>query len=123
MTIQEVLSYIAEIKPHTIGDDILVRWLSKLDGLIYDDMLRWHEDAPEKREAYDAAADMDTELYLQHPYDDVYPLYLIAQIDYANGEYGRFNNSMIMFNSAYSEAANAYNREHMPIQPKKVQVY
>ena len=119
MTIQDVLSYIADIKPHTISDDVLVRWLSDLEGRIYEEIVRWHDGGADiPHGPYDASTDMQTTLIAEAPYDNVYPLYLMAQIDFANGEYGRFNNSMAMYNSAFSDFANAYNRHHIPTQPK-----
>ena len=37
-----------------------------------------------------------------------------AQVDYYNGEYEKYNNSMDMFNTAYNGYKNYYNRTHMP---------
>jgi hypothetical protein len=54
-------------------------------------------------------------LIVEHPYDDIYIKWLEAQIDYANGEYGKYNNSIAMFNTAYEAYAKYYNRTHMPI--------
>lgn len=64
---------------------------------------------------YDEETPLDTELLAHHPYDEMYPMWLEAQIDYANNEYGRYNNSISMFNSIYSAFERWYNRNHMPI--------
>ena len=48
--------------------------------------------------------------------EDIYIRWLEAQIDYANGEYGKYNNSITMYNTAYSAYEKYYNREHKPIQ-------
>lgn len=63
---------------------------------------------------YDANTNTATELLVPAPYDDIYVRWLEAQVDYANGEYGKYNNSITMYNSAYAEYANYYNRKHMP---------
>ena len=48
------------------------------------------------------------------PYDDIYVKWLEAQIDYANGEYGKYNNTKTMYGNAYDSFARAYHREHKP---------
>ena len=35
-------------------------------------------------------------------------------MDYHNGEYGKYNNAMDMFQAAYRGFENYYNRTHMP---------
>ena len=47
-------------------------------------------------------ADMDRELLVDPPYDDLYPLYLQARIDAENGEYNKYADSMTIYNSAYT---------------------
>ena len=44
--------------------------------------------------------------------------WLEAQIDYTNGEYEKYNNSIEMFNTAWTEYQNYYNRNHMPLGKK-----
>lgn len=56
------------------------------------------------------------EMLVPAPYDDIYIKWLEAQIDYANGEYAKYNNSISMYNAAYDAYAKWYNRTHMPIQ-------
>ena len=65
-------------------------------------------------EAYDDTTDLDTELLAPAPYDDVYIRWLETRIDYANGEYGKYNNSMVAYNDFYDSFKNHYNRNHMP---------
>ena len=48
------------------------------------------------------------------PWDRMYISYLESQMDYANAEYGRYNNSAAMFQAEYDGFANWYNRTHMP---------
>lgn len=118
MTIQDVLSYMANMKPSSVGDDVLVRWISELEGKIYHEVVSWHENGKDVPHGpYNASSDMQTTLLVPSPFDSVYSLYLSAQIDFVNGEYGRFNNSMLMFNTAFSDFANWYNRNNLPIQP------
>ena len=63
---------------------------------------------------YDTSS-LETELIVPSPYDDIYIKWLEAQIDYHNGEIGKYSNSMTMYNSAYSAFDRHYNRNNMPI--------
>jgi hypothetical protein len=57
-------------------------------------------------------------LLITAPHDEVYIRYLEMQMDYANGEYARYENSREMCNAAYSAFARFYNRTHMPLGTK-----
>ena len=48
------------------------------------------------------------------PWDMMYISYLESQMDYANAEYGRYNNTAAMFQAEYDGFANWYNRTHTP---------
>jgi hypothetical protein len=92
-----------------------VRWLSQLDGKIKNDIIDTHEGGEDiVFNGYGADTPTDTKLLVPFPYDDMYRHWLEAQIDYVNGEYTRYNNSMTMFNAAYSEYEHYYNRTHKP---------
>lgn len=117
MKVTEALSQIKHLKPNQYDDRMLVKWLSDLDGQIYNEIVKWHDGAPENPPAeYDPVADLNTELLAQGPYADVYVKYMAAQIDYYNAEFDRYNNSMIMFNMALSAYADWYNRNNVPEQ-------
>lgn len=64
-------------------------------------------------------ADLTKKLIASAPYDDIYIKWLEAKIDYANGEYQKYNNSALAFNEAYQRFARAYHREHRPINTAK----
>lgn len=116
MTILEAITMLQTVKPHQYDDNIVVNWISTLEGLIYNEVISWHTGTGEEvpHGPYNAETDMDTVLMVPEPYSDVYIKYLAAQIDYYNGEYTRYNNSMIMYNMALSAFADWYNRTHKP---------
>jgi hypothetical protein len=116
MTIIEAINKVDAIKINTYTHDEKVGWLSTLDGIIYNEIIRTHEGADSvKFNGYDADTPLGTELLAPAPYDEVYIRYLQAQIDEANGELGKYQNSMALFNTAYSNLERYYNRTHMPI--------
>lgn len=115
MTIIEVITDIDELKPNGYSQAFKVQWLSELDGKVKGEIIDTHEDGEDVSfSGYNDETPTETELLIPHPYDDVYTYWLEAKIDYANGEYAKYNNSMAMFNTAYSAFERYYNREHMP---------
>lgn len=115
MTINEVITQVQTLKPHDIPDEILVRWLSVLEGKIIDEIILTHELAERIEFNGYTINDMDTELIVPNTYADVYIYYLEAMIDQTHNEGARFNSSMQMFNSAWQDYANYYNRNNKPL--------
>ena len=119
MTIMDALYRINEIKPNGYSQSEKIKWLSALDGVIKSEIIDTHEIVKEVVfNGYTEEANLTTELLVPHPYDEVYLRWLEAQIDYANGEYGKYNNSLVAYNDAYSMFARYYNRTHMPLGKK-----
>lgn len=48
MTIHEVLEQVRSVKQNQYDDETLVRWISELDGHIWEDLLRHYEDPAER---------------------------------------------------------------------------
>ena len=115
MTVIEAINKIDSIKPNTYTQLEKIGWLSTLDGNIKNDIIDTHEGADNKPfNGYDEES-LNEELLVPAPYDVLYIRWLEAQIDYANGEYGKYNNSMSMFNTEHEAFANYYNRTNMPL--------
>lgn len=115
MTIMEVLNRIDELKPNSYSTSEKIRWLSTLDGLVKTRVIDTHEGGESVRfNGYTEDINLDTVLLIEDLYADVYIKWLETQIDYANGEYGKYNNTAMAFNSAFTEYTNYYNRTHMP---------
>ena len=114
MTIEEVLAEVDEIKPNTFDDNIKIKWISELDGKIFNELILTHEHDSEV--TFEPYTDMNTELLAEFPYTDIYRHYVFANIDYSNCESDRYQNSMLMFNNAYEEYRKHYNKTHKPIQ-------
>ena len=116
MTIIEAITRVDTVKPNTYTLNEKIKWLSELDGMIKTEIIDTHEGGEDITfSGYTDATDTDTKLLVPAPYDEVYIRYLEMHIDYANNEYGKYNNSMVMYSSAYSAFEKYYNREHMPI--------
>lgn len=115
MTIMGAINHIDSIKPNGYSQTDKIRWLSTLDGLVKVEIIDTHEGGEDVTfKGYDENTALTQELLIPHPYDEVYIRWLEAQIDYANGEYGKYNNSITMHNAAYSAFERYYNKTHMP---------
>ena len=123
MTISEAITQLQAVKENQYDDETLVRWISDLEGTLYEDIVKNHEGSdyiPHGR--YSVDTDMDTVLMVPEPYSDIYIKYLMAQVDYHNAEMQRYTNSMIMYNVALDAFAGWYNRNNMPLQPNYLRI-
>ena len=115
MKIIEAIEKIDSLKHNTYTEKDKLAWLSRLDAMVKTHIIDTHEGGEDVDfSGYDDSTDLQTELLVPLPYDEVYLRWMEAQIDYYNGEYGKYNNSIEMFNTAYAGYSNYYNRTHMP---------
>jgi hypothetical protein len=115
MKIIEAIDRIDTLKPNTFSQSEKVMWLSTLDGIIKNEIIDTHVGAEQVTfSGYDDDTDLATDLLVPAPYDELYLFWLESKIDYWNGEYGKYNNSVQNYNDAYSDFERYYNRTHMP---------
>lgn len=115
MTIFDAINRIDAIKPNSYTQLEKIRALSTLDGIIKDSIIDTHEGSENVVFAgYTQETALTTELLVPAPYDVIYLYWLESTIDYWNGETGKYNNSISLYNTAYSEFEKYYNRTHMP---------
>ncbi len=109
-TINKVLETLSRLKPNTVKDEDIARWLLELDGQLFKELYmpedtirpqKWPEDG-------------DLELTASAPYDCLYEYYTLAQIEFYQREYGNYNNTMELFNDALDNYRRAYRRDHLP---------
>lgn len=114
MTVLEAINRLDEIKPNGYSQSEKIKWLSTLDGIIKKEIIDTHEGG--EKVSFEGYTDgsIGKELLVGAPYDDIYIKWLEAQIDYANGEYGKYNNTKTMYGNSYDSFARAYHREHRP---------
>lgn len=123
MKIREAIGTIDSLKHNTYTQSDKIAWLSRLDASIKKLIIDTHEGADEVNfTGYDDTTDLETELLVPAPFDEVYLRWLEAQIDYHNGEYGKYNNAVEMFTTVYDGFKAYYNRTHMP-KGKKIKYF
>ena len=119
MTIMEAIYRADAQKPNVYHQEEKIRWLSALDGLVKKEIIDTHEGGESVAfKGYDNISDLNTELLIPAPYDEVYIHWIEMHVDYANAEFGKYNNSKAMYNTALLAYEKYYNRTHKPI-PKK----
>ena len=115
MTIMEAINRIDAIKPNSYAQLEKIRWLSTLDGNIKTNIVDTHEGNEKVAfDGYTEETNLTTELLVPAPYDEIYLYWLESKIDYWNGEMGKYNNAISMYNTVYAEFERYYNRTHMP---------
>lgn len=119
MTVQEAIDKTDQIKPNAYTIEDKIGWLSNLDGQVYEEVIKRHDNYVETEDnrfkGY-TVENVDNDLIIPFPYENVYIDWLTAQIDLTNADIGRYNNSITSFYTEYNNFTNWYRREHMPTQ-------
>ena len=105
MRIREAIKRAGDIRPGTAEERLKYAWVYELEGKVAELM---GADVPANGWPEDA------ELLMPYPYDNIYELYVAAMTDYFNDETDTYANDMTVFNTAYSEAAAWWRRNHRP---------
>lgn len=115
MTLMEAINHLDAVKPNGYKQNEKIRWLSTLDGKIKKEIIDTHEGGEKVIFGGYTEADLTKKLIVPAPYDDIYIKWLEAKIDFANGEYQKYNNAALAFNEEYQRFSRAYHRENRPI--------
>jgi hypothetical protein len=108
MTPNKAIEIVDRLKSNIYSEEDKLRWINELDGMVQRLVFQEKEILQ-----YAYPEDMDTELLIPAPFEDLYSLYLESKIDYYNREYGSYNNSATVFEARYSDYKKAYIRENM----------
>ena len=116
MTIIEAINQVDGIKFNTYSQEDKVRWLSSLDAKITAVLEGAYPSPVGVSVPYDPNADMERDLLLESPWDEMYLRWMEAMIDYNNGETDSYNRSITLFNNLYQNFCDWYIRRNMPAQ-------
>lgn len=116
MKIIQAITRLDDLMSNTYSHSDKVEWLSRLDTMVKKHIIDTHEGAEDVTfTGYDEETDPETVLLVPAPHDEMYLQWMEAQIHYYNREYDKYNNAIIMFNTAYEAYQAYYNREHLPV--------
>lgn len=114
-SINQVIERVSRVRPDAYDDDTKGGWLVALDGVLFNEVAMTHEgERPTIPQSY--PEDGDVPLFVGAPYDRLYDLYLMAQIDFHNRDMEDFNNSTAMYNAALDDWKRWYHRNHKPVE-------
>ena len=99
-TLKSVIEYVDEIKPNAFSNEAKTQWVNECEGLVQTEVLLL---ADTELISYSYDTDKNKELLVKHPHVKIYWAYLTAMIDFANGEYNKYQNTMQMFNAFFGE--------------------
>ncbi len=111
MKIKDVIAYVDAIKPNAFPDEVKVQWINEVEGFIQTDVMLL--DILEVIR-YSSPDDHETELLVLPPHSKIYYAYLIAMVDFANGEYDKYANTMVMYNEFLNEYMIWYADHYRP---------
>ncbi len=116
MTIHEAISRIDNEYENTYSPEQKKAYLSRLDWLIKNNIIDKHQGGADVEfNGYDDNTPEDTVLLVPEPFTDIYIFWLQAWIDYWNGDYDKYNNTISIYQSVYDSFRNDYNSKHMPL--------
>ena len=109
MIISDLINYVNGVKPHNFDNNVLIRWINEIEGRIQTEiylidvheitLYEWDDTWTNERKAQE----LGKELLVGAPYDNIYTTYLTAEIDNANGEYNRYENTKEQFNRVFGQ--------------------
>ncbi len=107
MTASKAIEKTDKLLPNSYDDETKLGWISGFDGMIKRLVFQEGEATP-----YVFPEDMEKELLVPFPYDNLYGLLLEVQIHLYNKEYDDYNNTAMVFENRLNEYKKAYIREH-----------
>lgn len=108
MTMNEVIEYVDRVKPNAYSEDEKYKWIAQVEGLVSREVIG------EEGTALQLPEDADKPLQVGAPYDGIYALYVMAQIDFHNREYNDYNNTALMFGELLDKYKAWYIRNNNP---------
>lgn len=109
MTVKRAMELFCEERQNSVGEELLMFWLSQLDMKIYCELLK--NRGAEEFKGYMLSSDKAKTLLAPEEYCEIYIAYLTMQTDRINGETARFNNSAQIFNRLYYELSCYISRD------------
>lgn len=114
MRLGELIEMVIRTRGRQYSEDIMTGWLNEIEGQVIDEVINKAEgyDLEFKPMTYDL--DAERELSIPDRFQDVYINYMLSKIDFHNQETERYNNDVVMYNSAYDAFASWFKQNHMP---------
>ena len=121
MNIQEALDLADAMKPNMMPDQVKLKFLSEIEGLIHEEILMRHEHTEEEEACpvINDQSDRGMQLIVPAPYDMLYVYWLMSKIDLQNMEIDKYNNDRTLFENAYDTMSDWWTRTKTPISVRR----
>ena len=106
MTVRKAIKRADALRMNTLSDEQKAAWIYDLDG----QLAEMFEQSPQEN----TWPEIDKELLMPAPHEEIYQLYLICKIDYYNQEMSLYANDLAFYDAALAEAKAWYRRHHRP---------
>ena len=116
MKVREILTMIDQLRPNAYTDKEKIDMLNIIEGRVYTDIMSKAEDGLSWTFIPFEEGQEERELVVPAPFTDLYFYYLAMKIDFFNGDAGRYNDSIVMYNRAWDDYAAYYREHNKPIQ-------
>lgn len=112
IAIAEALAEADALEPNDFTPEEKLRWLSRLDGRAFEQVIGPREGGIESFEGYGPDTDPETALLIPEPHGAVYTSYLLAQIALYRQENDLYNDHMSVHQDAWDAWAAHYAQRH-----------
>ena len=120
MKAMDIIDRLDGLEPNQYSPEQKLRWLSILDGKIYEEVLRPREAEPKGFTEY---VNGNEELLVPFPYaEELYTAYIFSQMDLLNAEITRYTQSATQLAAAWRQYADWYNRSHAPLGVRRLKL-
>lgn len=115
-TIEEIISRTDAVRDNPFSNEQKISWLALLDGIIYRELISKTADCDV---TYAPQVSVHDTLLVEKPFDEIYVLWLFAQMDLYRGEQTKYNADITAFQDYYDNYSSAYANSHtMQPMPK-----
>lgn len=112
ITLKELITEVRSLKPEcAYSEEQMTIWVNEIEGMVQTDVMLISVD---DLVYYDYETCKEHALLVAFPHSKLYRSYLFAMIDFANGEYEKYQNSMQLFNSHWTEFVKWFARNYRP---------
>ena len=113
MQLKELIQFVDGLKKNTFSNEVKTAWVNEVEGMVQTQVLLLRTEAII---TYTYEKDANTTMLVRPPHDKLYTAYLEARIDFANGEYERYQNTYQLFNSFFKEFMRWYATNYNPAE-------
>lgn len=119
MKVNEMIARVDEIRPNAFSQETKLGWMNELFAKVKEEVWDTHEEVNSEdlyvkySKVEDEISGM-SEINVPVSHLDFVEYFLMGKIDLANADYERYSNSLVLFNTAYLNYRQWYNRNYMP---------